>query len=208
MRPAEGRTISAAAMVPATTKPPSSVPGSRPVTMVTMAPTAVLAITMQTASPPCSEPRQREPGGPLGERRDPLVAAGPPGSARRREPGGVLPASVPGSAGIARVRGPDPGSPPAGTRHGGGGGLTGSRPFPPGPREPGSRPFPPGARCGTPGPSRGVPRPPAGISGPRARTPAPGSPSYGLPGRASRHRGSLICASDVSRCDLVTATRR
>jgi hypothetical protein len=56
IRPADGRTASPAAIVPTTTKTPSTVPGSRPVTMVASAPTAVLAITMQTPRPPWSEP--------------------------------------------------------------------------------------------------------------------------------------------------------
>jgi hypothetical protein len=52
-------------------------------------------------------------------------------------------------------------------------------------------------------------RPAAGGGpGTRPRGLAPGSPSYGLLGRVSRHRGSLIGPSDVSRCGLVTGTRR
>ena len=44
------------------------------------------------------------------------------------------------------------------------------------------------------------------IPGSRPRGLTPGSLPYGLLGRASRHCGSLICASDVSRCALVTGT--
>ena len=57
---------------------------------------------------------------------------------------------------------------------------------------------------GLPGTRPGV----GGGPGTRPRGLAPGSPPYGLFGRVSRHRGSLIGASDVSRCGLVTGTRR
>jgi hypothetical protein len=57
---------------------------------------------------------------------------------------------------------------------------------------------------GRPGTRPGV----GGGPGTRPRGLAPGSPPYGLFGRVSRHRGSLIGASDVSRCGLVTGTRR
>ena len=57
---------------------------------------------------------------------------------------------------------------------------------------------------GPPGTRPGV----GGGPGTRPRGLAPGSPPYGLFGRVSRHRGSLIGASDVSRCGLVTGTRR
>ena len=57
---------------------------------------------------------------------------------------------------------------------------------------------------GLPGTRPGV----GGGPGTRPRGLASGSPPYGLFGRVSRHRGSLIGASDVSRCGLVTGTRR
>jgi hypothetical protein len=57
---------------------------------------------------------------------------------------------------------------------------------------------------GLPGTRPGV----GGGPGTRPRGLAPGSPPFGLFGRVSRHRGSLIGASDVSRCGLVTGTRR
>ena len=47
---------------------------------------------------------------------------------------------------------------------------------------------------------------PGGVPGSRPRGLAPGSPPYGLLGRASRHCGSLICTLDVSRCALITGT--
>ena len=68
------------------------------------------------------------------------------------------------------------------------------------PRPPGAAP----ARGGT-----APPRPPGaagGGPGTRPRGLAPGSPPYGLLGRVSRRGGSLICASDVSRCGLITGT--
>lgn len=59
---------------------------------------------------------------------------------------------------------------------------------------------PPGAPAagGRPAPGGGPGTRPGGL--------APGSPPYGLLGRVSGHRGSLICSSDVSRCGLVTGT--
>jgi hypothetical protein len=96
MRPADGRTASAAAIVPTTTNTPSTAPGSLPVAMVAMAPTAVLAITMQTPRPPCIEPHGL--GRPESLERDPRD-----GPARRPELRWVRPGSVSGCAGIARV---------------------------------------------------------------------------------------------------------
>jgi len=58
IRPALGRTASAAATVPATTQSPSRKPGALLVTMVATAPMAALATMMQTPRPPCSEPHR------------------------------------------------------------------------------------------------------------------------------------------------------
>jgi hypothetical protein len=105
MRPADGRIASAAAIVPAMTDTPSKAPGSRPVTMVPMAPIAVPAMTRQTPSPPCIEPHglgRPEPLEPE-EPRDPRDRP-----VRRRalgwvHPGSVRLGSVSDCAGIARV---------------------------------------------------------------------------------------------------------
>ena len=133
---------------------------------------------------------------------------------------------VPGWAGIRRVCASAPGSPP---RRAGG---PGSHPLPLARRGPESRPVQPGSRprgsdpresprsppaspalSTLPGSRRGVRAPaggvrgaPGGVPGSRPRGLAPGSLPYGLLGRASRHRGSLISASDVSRCALITGT--
>src|SRR6185437_7074331 len=103
-------------------------------------------------------------------------------------------------------------------------------PIPPDPPRGGTTllPWPPAAGLPWP-PAAGLPWPPAagpvlggtapgglpgtrpgvgGGPGTRPRGLAPGSPPYGLFGSVSRHRGSLIGASDVSRCGLVTGTRR
>jgi hypothetical protein len=77
-----------------------------------------------------------------------------------------------------------------------------------GPRPPAGL-APGGIRGGTVPGGRPGTRPGVGDGpGTRPRGLAPGSPPYGLLGRVSRHRGSLIGASDVSRCGLVTGTRR
>jgi hypothetical protein len=81
-----------------------------------------------------------------------------------------------------------------------------SRPPWPGSRPRGSDPRAspqPESREGGRGPAAGVRATPGGGQG-SPRGLAPGSPPYGLLGRASRHSGLLICASDVSRCALVT----
>ena len=88
----------------------------------------------------------------------------------------------------------------------------GGTPLPPWPPAAAGPPWPPAAGPvlggtapgGLPGTRPGV----GGGPGTRPRGLAPGSPPYGLFGRVSRHRGSLIGASDVSRCGLVTGTRR
>jgi hypothetical protein len=90
--------------------------------------------------------------------------------------------------------------------------VPGGTTLPPWPPAAAGPPWPPAAGPvlggtapgGLPGTRPGV----GGGPGTRPRGLAPGSPPYGLFGRVSRHRGSLIGASDVSRCGLVTGTRR
>jgi translation initiation factor IF-2 len=138
--------------------------------------------------PPGARPSQpaSRPRGP-GSR-----GSGTPRPASRRapplalSPGGPIPPGPP-RAGMTRLSWPPAAAgprPPAGLAPGGilGGTAPGGRP--------GTRP--------------GV----GGGPGTRPRGLAPGSPLSGLFGRVSRHRGSLIGASDVSRCGLVTGTRR
>jgi hypothetical protein len=133
-----------------------------------------------------------------------LRVGGPSPAARGVAPRGLEP----------RPFGPVPVRPPAPRPS-----QPGSRPRWPAPRGPAPRgPAPRGpASCGPdPGgapvaggrpavPPR-APGAPGGGTGTGPRGPAPGSPPYGTPGRVSRHRGSLIGASDVSRCGLVTGT--
>ena len=171
------------------------------------------------------DPGGRPPGTPSCLfRRDPS-----PRASLRRDPSPRLPLE----AGIPRVCASAPGSPP---RRAGGPGShplpparrgPGSRPVQPGSRPRGSdprespRPPPaspalptrPGSRPGVRSPAEGVRSPdggvraaPGGVPGSRPRGLAPGSPPYGLLGRASRHCGSLICTLDVSRCALITGT--
>ena len=140
--------------------------------------------------------------------------------------GGRVDGFTPGWAGRPRVcapvpRSPVPRSPPRpagdpGSRPSlrGSRGPRGSESRPP---RPGSRPRgsdlrasrspQPESREGVRGPAAGVRATPGGGQG-SPRGLAPGLPPYGLLGRASRHSGLLICASDVSRCALVTEPRR
>ena len=175
--------------------------------------------------------RPRASRGPLASQAEPSLAPAaregvvPPRGDRARGPVAcrVLAGWVSsGWAGILRVGGPSPA--PRGLA---------PRPFGPVPvRPPAPRPSQPGSRPRWPasrGPaSRGLasrgpaprgapvaggrpaapPRAPGGGTGTGPRGLAPGSPPYGLLGRVSRHRGSLIGASDVSRCGLVTGTRK
>lgn len=162
----------------------------------------------------CVDPGGRSPGTPCCFfRGDPF-----PRSPLGRDPSPRTPLG----AGIRRVCAPAPGSParPAA-------GSPGSHPLPPAPRGPESRPpqpesrprgsdpresplpaAPPGSRRGVRAPAAGVRGTPGGMPGSRPGGLAPGSLPYGLLGRASRRGGSLICASDVSRCALITGTRR
>ena len=160
----------------------------------------------------------RPPAAPSGMPRGWVMAA--------RVPIGCVPVGcvradrdVPGWAGIRRVCASAPGSP----RRAGGPGShplplarrgPESRPVQPGSRPRGSDPREslrrppvlPGSRWGVRAPAGGVRGTPGGIPGSRPRGLAPGSPPYGLLGRASRHCGSLICTLDVSRCALITGT--
>jgi hypothetical protein len=155
-----------------------------------------------------------------------LAGWGPSGWAGIRRVGGPSAAPRPPPPGPFGPPPPRPFGPPP------------PRPFGPlVPRPPGTRPSQPASRprgpesrgSGTPRPAsrRGAGLAPGGIlggtapgglpatrpaagggPGTRPRGLAPDSPPYGLLGRVSRHRGSLIGASDVSRCGLVTGTRR
>jgi len=174
-----------------------------------MVPRAALATMMQTPRPPCSEPHRPAPrdrrgfrrprpwGGPLASQAEPSLAPAareggvPPGTGRARGPVAcrVLAGWVSsGWAGSLRVGGPSPA--PRGLA---------PRPFGPVPvRPPAPRPSQPGSRPRWPAPrgpaSRGprAPAAPGGGTGTGPRGLAPGPPPYGLLGRVSRHRGSLI----------------
>ena len=170
-----------------------------------------LSRTPLSRTPPSRSAPSRAPPG--------LAMAGrvPAGCIR----GGRVDGFTPGWAGRPRVCAPVPRSPPRPA------GDPGSRPSPRGsrgprgsesrPPRPGSRPrgsdlrasrsSQPESREGVRGPAAVVRATPGGGQG-SPRGLAPGSPPYGLLGRASRHSGLLICASDVSRCALVTEPRR
>ena len=149
------------------------------------------------------------PPGPFG----PLVPR-PPGArpsqpaSRPRGPGSRGSATPrPASRRGARLA-PSPGGPIPSETPRGGTTLLSWPPAAAGPRPPAV--LAPGGVLGGTAPG-GLPatRPAAGGGpGTRPRGLAPDSPPYGLLGRVSRHRGSLIGASDVSRCGLVTGTRR
>ncbi len=117
------------------------------------------------------------------------LTPGRPGARRGRSRRSAAPARGNGPATSSRGNGPatssrgtvPPRPPAAGLRSAGAAGAGGTVP-----------PRPPGAAGGGPGT--------------RPRGLAPGSPPYGLLGRVSRRGGSLICASDVSRCGLITGT--
>ena len=138
----------------------------------------------------------RRPAAGPGSRPLPPAAGGPesrpprPGSRRRgsdpRE------SARPGSArpGSARTRSAPPGSAQPGSTQ-------------PGSTQPGSTQ--PGSRRGVREPAGGV-RGAPGVTKSRPCGLPPGSRPYGLLGRAPPHRGSLICALDVSRCALTTGT--
>ena len=179
--------------------------------------------------------RPRPWGGPLASQAEPSLAPAareggvPPGTGRARGPVAcrVLAGWVSsGWAGSLRVGGPSPA--PRGLAPRPFGPLPVRSPAPR-PSQPGSRPRWLASRGaasrglasrglasgGTPGgrgpPAAGgrpavPPRAPGGGAGTGPRGLAPGSPPYGPLGRVSRHRGSLIGASDVSRCGLVTGT--
>jgi hypothetical protein len=154
--------------VPTTTKNPSARPGALRVTIVTMAPMAALATTMQTPRPPCSAPSRAGPRG-RGEFLRPRASRGPlaPRAAPSRRPRGAVIAdsvpvgcvvadrvpvgcvplgrdrggwAAPGWVGIRRVGASAPGSPPRPA------GDPGFRPLPPPPRRLESRPPQPGSR--------------------------------------------------------------
>jgi translation initiation factor IF-2 len=159
----------------------------------------------------------RRVGGPSAAARPPVpLTFGPPppgpfGPLVPRPPGArpSHPASCPRGP---ESRGSDTSRPAS--RRGARLALSPGGPIPPDPPRGGTTllPWPPAAvpvlggtePGGLPGTRPGV----GGGPGARPGGLAPGSPPYGLFGRASRHRGSLIGASDVSRCGLVTGTRR
>ena len=174
----------------------------------------------------CVDPGGRPPGTPC------CLSRGDPSS---RTPLGRDPSPrTPLGAGIRRVCAPAPGSPPRPSGRPGSHPLPpaprrpesrpphpGSRPRGSDPRASRASPHPPplpsslrlgsrrGVRASAGGvraPAGGVRGAPGGIPGSRPRGLTPGSLPYGLLGRASRHSGSLICASDVSRCALITGT--
>jgi hypothetical protein len=156
--------------------------------------TAARPPPLRPFGPPPPGPFGPPPPGPFGP-----AAPGPFGPLVPRPPGARP--SQPAS----RPRGPGSrgsGTPRPASRRGARLALSPGGPIPPDPPRGGVLGGTvPGGRPGTrPGVGGGPGTRPGGL--------ALGSPPYGLFGRVSRHRGSLIGASDVSRCGLVTGTRR